>query len=121
MTPAEEYRQRAIEFFGLAVAANQIWYRRGILGLPNVSAEPKRWKLESDTMTMYRLLQSHAFEPETITLLAAAYEDTLRSLGLAERTDALTEIVAQKLIQLAQQGQRDPVQLRDRALKSLRA
>jgi hypothetical protein len=72
-------------------------------------------------MAMYRLLQNHSFEPETIMVLAVAYEDTLRSLGLVERTDPLTEIVAQRIIQLAQQGERDPVQLRDCALKSLRS
>jgi hypothetical protein len=70
---------------------------------------------------MYRLFQSHAFEPETITILAVAYEDALRSLGLAEQSDPLTQIVAERIIQLAQQGERDPVQLRDGALDSLRS
>jgi hypothetical protein len=70
---------------------------------------------------MYRLLQRHAFEPETITILVVAYEDALRSLGLAEQSDPLTQIVAERIIQLAQQGERDPVQLRDGALDSLRS
>jgi len=70
-------------------------------------------------MAIYRLLQNHAFEPEAITVLAAAYEDTLRSLGLTERTDPLTQIVAEKIIQLAQHGECDPVRLRELALETL--
>ena len=32
-------------------------------------------------MAIYRV-QNHAFEPEAITVITGAYEDTLRSLGL---------------------------------------
>ena len=44
---------------------------------------------------------------------------TLRTLRLANRGDPVTEIIARKIIELAQQGERDPVQLRQRAIDFL--
>lgn len=64
--------------------------------------------------------QNDSFEPETITGMVAAYEDALRSLGVADRMDPIAEIVAKAIIKFAQHGERDPVTLRDRALDSLR-
>ena len=40
--------------------------------------------------------------------------------GLVDRTDPLTEIVAKKVIECAQFGERDRARLRDGALKLLR-
>ena len=66
-----------------------------------------------------RLLENHVFGPEEITVLTTAFEDTLRALRLADRTDPATEIIAKKIIELAQQGERDPVRLRERAIQFL--
>jgi len=65
------------------------------------------------------LLKSHAFGPDEIRVLTTAFEDTLRTLRLANRGDPVTEIIARKIIELAQQGERDPVQLRERAIDFL--
>jgi hypothetical protein len=62
-----------------------------------------------------------AFGPETIALLAAALEDTLRQLGLADRNDPAVTRVAKTIIELARLGERDPIRLRDVALASFRA
>ena len=62
-----------------------------------------------------------AFGPETIALLAAALEDTLRALGLADRNDPAVTRVAKTIIELARLGERDPIRLRDVALASFRA
>jgi hypothetical protein len=70
-------------------------------------------------MPIVRLLQNHAFGPEDIKVISAAYEQTLSSLGLIDRSDPLTEIVAEKIIECAQMGERDPVRLRDCALRLL--
>jgi hypothetical protein len=51
--------------------------------------------------------------------MTAAFEDTLRTLGLVDHNGLATEIVATKIIELAQQGECDPVRLRDRAVQSL--
>jgi hypothetical protein len=51
--------------------------------------------------------------------MTTAYEDILRALNLTDRQDALTEIVAKKIIQAAETGERDPVRLRTTALYHL--
>jgi hypothetical protein len=70
-------------------------------------------------MAISRLTENQAFEPAAIAAITTAYEDVLRSLGLADRTDSLTEIVAKRVVQLAQCGERNPARLRDLALESL--
>jgi hypothetical protein len=50
--------------------------------------------------------------------LTTAFEGALRALGLLERADPATEIVAKKIIQLAQQGEQDPARLRARVVQS---
>ena len=70
-------------------------------------------------MPIRRLLENHVFGPDEITVLPAAFEDTLRTLRLVDRADPATEIIAKKIIELAQQGERDPVRLRERAIQFL--
>ena len=70
-------------------------------------------------MAIYRLLQHSAFMPEDIAPIVTAYEDCLRILKLTNRTDPLTEIIAKAIFEIAQTGVRDPVQLRDLALKHI--
>jgi hypothetical protein len=60
----------------------------------------------------------HAFEPE-LTDAMAAYEETLRRLRLTDRTDPLTEIVAQRVVDFAQRGERDPTTLCELVMQSL--
>ncbi len=70
-------------------------------------------------MPIYRLLQHYPFSQEEIEHLVSAYEETLRALGLTERSDPLTQLVAKKIIELAQTGVRDPTEISKRALKEL--
>src|SRR5262249_6351575 len=67
----------------------------------------------------HRLLENHVFGPDEIRVLTTAFEDTLRTLRLVDRADPATEIIARKIIELAAQGERDPVRLRERAIQSL--
>jgi hypothetical protein len=53
--------------------------------------------------------------------MTATYEATLRALKLADRQDPITELVAQKIIEIAKTGERDPARLRERALSELGA
>jgi len=48
-----------------------------------------------------------------------AYEGALSVLGLADRTDPITEIIAKKIIEVAQSGERDPLRIRARAIAEL--
>ena len=59
--------------------------------------------------------------PEEISVLTTAYEQTLEKLGLVERSDPITQIVAKKIIEIGQSGVRDPEQLSSLALKELGA
>src|SRR4051794_1380957 len=71
-------------------------------------------------MPLTRFLQNTAFGPEEIALLVAAYNAALHELGQAAQSDPVTEIVAKKIIEFAKQGERDPNQLRKRAVEALR-
>ena len=70
-------------------------------------------------MPIYKMLEKQAYGPEEISLLSAAFEETLRSLGLTDRADPVTGLVAKKIIELANRGERDPLRLRDQVLQSL--
>lgn len=70
-------------------------------------------------MAVYRLLQNSAFGPDEIERITTAYEDALRVLRLANRADPITEIVAKKIIEVAQTGERSPIRIRERALNEL--
>ena len=59
--------------------------------------------------------------PREVEVLVKAFEDALRELQLSDREDPVTLTVAKRIIELANQGERDPVRLRDRALESLRS
>jgi len=69
-------------------------------------------------MPIHRLLQNHAFDPDTIAVMVIAFEDVLRELGLVDRADPATEIVAKKIIEFAQRGERDPIRLREHVVRS---
>lgn len=50
--------------------------------------------------------------------MSTAYEGVCEALNLADRTNPLTYLVAKKIIELAQRGERDPDQMRQQALKA---
>ncbi len=70
-------------------------------------------------MAIYRLLQGQAFGPQEISLMTSAYEEVLRALQLANRSDPITHVVAQRILEHAQNGESDPQRLRDHVLRSL--
>jgi hypothetical protein len=82
---------------------------------PAVSTREER----SLAMPIHRLLEKHAFGPDEIRVLTSAFDDALRKLGLADRADPVVEVVARKIIELAQQGERDPTRLSERAIQAL--
>jgi hypothetical protein len=64
------------------------------------------------------VLKGSAFGPDEIQLLSSAFEAALRELNLVDRSDPATELVAKRVIELVQQGERDPLRLREGAVKS---
>ncbi len=67
-------------------------------------------------MPIYRLLQNSS---EDVTHLVAAYEETLRALGLVDRTDPVTELVARKVIEIGQTGIREAREISRLAVEAL--
>lgn len=60
-------------------------------------------------MPIQQLLRKRQhFGPEDINVLSSVLEEAPRNLRLVDRTDAATQLVAKRIIQLAQQGERDP-------------
>jgi hypothetical protein len=72
-------------------------------------------------MPITPFLRSQAFEPEQIEAMTTAFNNACNALGLSDRTDKLTEIVANHVIELAQHGVLDPVELTEATLQSLKA
>ena len=72
-------------------------------------------------MAIYRLIAKGSFGPEEIKAMTAAYEAALLELGLVDRDDPITEIVATAIVNIADRGERDPAIIKDRALKVLGA
>jgi hypothetical protein len=51
--------------------------------------------------------------------LTTAYEQTLSTLCLKDRNDPLTELIAKKIIRIAQTGVKDPSEICERAIREL--
>jgi hypothetical protein len=67
-------------------------------------------------MPIRQLLDNAIFNPEEVAMLCDVFEDTLRAMNLADRTDPATILVAKKIIELATRGERDPTRLRRSAM-----
>jgi hypothetical protein len=66
------------------------------------------------------LLQKNMpMEPEEISRLRTAYEQALRGIGLVDRDDPLSEMVAKKVFKIAKSGVRDPADIAARAVVEL--
>jgi hypothetical protein len=70
------------------------------------------WDAKESAMAIYRVLQnSGLLEPDELDRLGTAYERTLKALGLRDRNDPVTELVAKKLLAIHQTGISDPARL----------
>jgi hypothetical protein len=68
-------------------------------------------------MPIRPFLSGQAFEPEHIHDLSTVFVAVCGRLGLADRTDKMTEAVAKAIIELAQRGVRDTGMLRKMTLQ----
>ena len=71
-------------------------------------------------MAIYRMLRDQRFELGRASLLAAAYELTLRALAVKDRDDPITKLIAEKIIRIGQRDVQDPCQISKLAIKELR-
>jgi hypothetical protein len=64
--------------------------------------------------------ESGIFGPEELKAIAAAFEAARERLGLTDRTDPATIMLAKLTIELAKQGQFTATSLRNRILKEMK-
>ena len=70
-------------------------------------------------MAIYRLIAKGAFGPDEIEAMTAAYEGALVDLGLIDRNDPITELIASTIITITSTGERDPGIIRERVFNAL--
>jgi hypothetical protein len=64
-----------------------------------------------------RFLEDAAFGPDEIAIMVAAYEMGLTQINASGHNDPTAETLAQTIVMLAKQGERDPVRLEQRAIE----
>ena len=84
-------------------------------GEPDLADKRRAWWLRGT------MLSSGAFDPDALKAMTAAYEGACTALDLVDRSDPLTEIIAQKIIERAKEGELDPVRLCEAVLEGLRS
>ena len=71
-------------------------------------------------MPINRFLAKDKLQPEQIERLNKAFDLALRSLGV-DRNDPTVDIVAEKILEIATTGIRDPREIADTAIRQLAA
>ncbi len=69
-------------------------------------------------MSSHRLIDGAAFEPEVIALLIQAYEAAVQRVGKGQPLSVL-EVLATRIIETAVQGERDPQQMVEYAIRGV--
>jgi len=57
-----------------------------------------------------------SFDPETTHAMGVAFDEVRHILGLSDKLDGATRLVAERIIDAAAAGERDPARLRDVAV-----
>jgi hypothetical protein len=70
-------------------------------------------------MPINRLLRDSKRDPKEIELLNQAFDQALRGLGLVDRNDPVCDIVARKIIEIADSGVHDPQKIAEATVKQL--
>ncbi|MCK1641206.1 hypothetical protein IVA95_27325 [Bradyrhizobium sp. 157] len=70
-------------------------------------------------MAIFLHLQTHTMGPKEVSRIMEAYDRALRVLCVKDRDDPLTEMIAKKIIKVAQTGIKDPARISALAIKEL--
>ncbi len=70
-------------------------------------------------MAIYRLIANGSFGQMEIEVMSAAYESALVNLGIANRDDPITELLAKAIVNVVATGERDPKLVEQRAINAL--
>ena len=72
-------------------------------------------------MPITPFLRGQAFDPELVEAMGVAFLDTCDALGLTGRADPITKLVAEKIIELAERGLRNPTTMQAMAVQELKS
>jgi hypothetical protein len=72
-------------------------------------------------MSIHPFLAHESFDPELTETMAAAFDHACARLGLADREDAMNEIVARRIVELAQSGIHTKTALYLRTIQNIKA
>jgi hypothetical protein len=64
------------------------------------------------------LVEHGVFSSDDVTAITAAFEDCQLALGLTKPSDPAVLALAKRLVELAKQGETNPIRLRDKVLQS---
>ena len=70
-------------------------------------------------MAIYKLIANGSFGPDEIELMKAAYEAALIDVGVTDRDDPITELIAKAIVNVTATGERNPKEVTERALNAL--
>jgi hypothetical protein len=124
---AREKAERAIndEFKADVLAAEARWLAlaNSYEGQHRLSRTITEFDRRRKAGAIARMLREHGgvFDADDLTRLTIAYGAVLHQLGLVEREDGATLMVAKRIIELATQGERDPERLAAATLQALQA
>jgi hypothetical protein len=72
-------------------------------------------------MPITPFLSGQAFDPETVEAMGSAFNEACKTLGLVDRADKYAELVAKRVIELAQRGIRTKTALYHGTVRTFRA
>jgi hypothetical protein len=71
-------------------------------------------------MPLCAFVHEAEFEPELLASMGIAFAAACEALGLSNKSDKVTELVASRIIALARCGEHDPERLKAAVLKTFR-
>jgi hypothetical protein len=70
-------------------------------------------------MAIYKLIANGSFGQMEIETMSTAYEAALVDLGITNRDDPITELIAKAIVNVVATGERDPKLVEQRAINAL--
>jgi len=67
-------------------------------------------------MAMDQLIANGSFGPDEIGVMKAAYVAALIDVGVTDRDDPITELIAKSIVNVTATGERNPKEVMERAL-----
>lgn len=68
---------------------------------------------------MHRYITTASFDPQTVSKMCAAFDMAKEAMHDCGQPEVVHEILANKIIGLARQGETDPIELSKRALSGI--